>query len=154
MATQQHTAAGVGDRPRRSEVPRPLRPHPLISVVNRLVLAQAGACAAIGIAFSRRNMPWLVLMILIAIALLGLSAIVRSGSHTTWLAAICVESALTAVGLFRFGYISYMGGTLLAIVTLGTLLHPAVARAFASAPGWQVAPGDHPAFADASGDAR
>src|ERR1700722_194318 len=154
MATQQHTVPGAAGRPPRPPGTRQPRPHPLIGVVNRLVLAQAGASAAIGIAFSRRNMPWLVLMILIAIALLGLAAIVRSGSHATWLAAICVESALTAVGLFRFGSVSYMGGTLLAIVTLGTLLHPAVARAFAGAPGWQVAARDHPALAEASGDAR
>jgi len=128
--------------------------HPLIAVVSRLLVAQAFASALIGIAFSRRHVPWLVLTILVAVALCGLAAVVRSGSHTTWLVAICVESALTAVGLFRFGYASYMGGTLLSIATLGTLLHPAVARAFAATPSWQAGPAEHAGLADARSEAR
>ena len=75
-----------------------------------------------------------MLTLIVAVALCGLAGLVRSGSHSTWLVAIAAESGLVAVGLFRFAYARYVGGTLLALVTLGTLLHPAVARAFAAAP--------------------
>ena len=109
-------------------------PDSVASLVARLLVAQAGASAAIGLAYSRRNVPWLVLTLIVAVALCGLAGLARSGSHSTWLVAIAVESGLVAVGLFRFAYARYMGGTLLAIVTLVTLLHPAEARAFAAAP--------------------
>ncbi len=106
-----------------------------INLVSRLLLAQAGACAAIGIGYSRRNLPWLVLTLVLAVVVCGLATLVRSGSHGAWLTSITVESALVAVGLFRFASAGYLGGTLLAIITLGALLHPAVSRAFAPAPG-------------------
>jgi hypothetical protein len=109
-------------------------PGSLTSLVARLLVAQAGASAAIGLGYSRRNVPWLVLTLIVAVALCGLAGLARSGSHSTWLVAIAIESGLAAVGLFRFGYARYMGGTLLALITLVTLLHPAVARAFATAP--------------------
>ena len=109
-------------------------PSSVTSVVARLLVAQAGASAAIGLGYSRRNLPWLVLTLIVAVAMCGLASLVRSGSHSTWLIAVSIESGLAAVGLFRFAYARYMGGTLLALVTLATLLHPAVARAFAAAP--------------------
>ncbi|MGH3302976.1 MAG: hypothetical protein ACRDOK_15085 [Streptosporangiaceae bacterium] len=110
-------------------------PQEAVGLLSRLLLAQAGACAAIGVGYSRRNMPWLLLTIVVAVALCALAALVRSGGHGTWLTAITMESALVAIGLFRFAYVDYLGGTLLAIITLGTLLHPAVASAFAATPG-------------------
>jgi hypothetical protein len=109
-------------------------PDVLVRLVSRLFVAQAGATAAIGIGYSRRTMPWLTLTIVAAVAICGLAWLVRSGGHITWLVAICVESCLAAVGLFSFAYAGYAGGTLLSLVTLGTLLHPAVARTFAAAP--------------------
>jgi hypothetical protein len=127
-----HARSGVGGSSRQGVR---LAPHPAVSLVTRLLLAQAGACAAIGVGYSRRNLPWLMLTIGVALAVCGLAALVRSGGHGTWLTAITVESALVAVGLFRFAYAGYVGGTLLAIITLGTLLHPAVSRAFATMPG-------------------
>src|SRR5215475_4696299 len=107
-----------------------LRSHTLVSLVSRLLVAEAGACAAIGVGYNRRQLPWLLVTVAVAVALCGLAALVRSGTHTAWLAAITVESPLVAVGLFRFAYARYLGGTLLAIITLGTLLHPQVSRAF------------------------
>jgi hypothetical protein len=101
-----------------------------VSLVSRFVVAEAGACAAIGVGFNRRHLPWLLATVAVAVALFGLAALVRSGTHLAWLAAITVESALVAVGLFRFAYARYLGGTLLALITLGTLLHPQVSRAF------------------------
>jgi hypothetical protein len=109
---------------------RTASPHSLIRLASRLLLAQAGACAALGVGFSRRNLPWLLLAVLIAAAVAGLAVLVRSGSHAAWQIAVTAESGLVAIGLFRFAYAGYLGGTLLGTVTLGTLLHPAVSRAF------------------------
>src|SRR5215475_6241707 len=111
-----------------------LRSHALVSLVSRLLVAEAGACGVIGIGYNRRHLPWLLVTVVVAVALCGLAALVRSGTHTAWLAAITVESGLVAVGLFRFAYARYLGGTLLAIITLGTLLRPAVSRAFSAEP--------------------
>src|SRR5215469_3982634 len=108
------------------------RLHSLVSLVSRLLVAEAGASAAIGVGYNRRNLPWLLVTVAVAVALCGLAALVRSGTHTAWLTAITVESALVAIGLFRFAYTRYLGGTLLAIIALGTLLHPAVSRAFSA----------------------
>jgi hypothetical protein len=152
MAGQRAATPRQDDRAGSGVAIQRFQPPPLVGLVSRLIIAQSGASAAIGIAYSRRNMPWLVLTVLIAVALCGLAAAVRSGGHTTWLAAICVESGLTAVGLFRFGYASYMGGTLLAAGTLGTLLHPAVARAFAAAPRWKASAAEGRALAEARGE--
>jgi hypothetical protein len=130
--------------------PRPARsaPSAAISLVSRLLLGQAGACAAIGVGYSRRNTPWLLLTVVVAVVVCALAALVRSGAHGSWLTAITVESTLVAIGLFRFVYVDYLGGTLLAIITLGTLLHPAVSRAFAQAPGQPDRAGDDLALAD------
>jgi hypothetical protein len=98
-----------------------------------MLMAQAGASAAIGLGYSRRNGPWLLFTVIAAIVLCALAGIVRSGSHAAWLVAVSVEAGLAAGGLFRFAYTRYMGGSLLAIITLGVLLHPAVAGAFARA---------------------
>lgn len=121
-------------------------------LVARLLLAQAGASAAIGLGYSRRNMPWLVMTLIVAVALCGLAALVRSGSHPTWLIAITLESGLAAVGLFQFAYVRYMGGTLLALISLGTLSHPAVARAFAPAPRHRGHAGEHAAVTEGAPD--
>jgi hypothetical protein len=116
---------------RRSPAPR-ARSSALVRVVSRLYLAQAGASAAVSLSYGRRNLPSLLLAIALAAGLCWLAAIVRSGSHSAWLIAISFESVFVAVGLFRYTYAArYLGGTLLAIITLGMLLHPSVARAFA-----------------------
>ena len=98
-------------------------------------------------------MAWLVLTIVVAAALCGLAGLVRSGGHAAWLGAVSTESALVAAGLFRFVYARYMGGTLLAIVALGTLLHPAVAARFAGVQPRRAAMHDHPVLADGGTDA-
>ena len=102
----------------------------LVRLASRMLLAQAGASAAIGLGYSRRNLPWLLITLLAAMAVCGLGYVVRSGGHAAWLAAVTVEAVLVAAGLIRFAVARYMGGTLLAIVSLGVLLHPAVAGAF------------------------
>lgn len=121
-------------RPRAARAPRDRR-HQLITLVSRFLLAQAAADAVISLAYGRRHLPWLVAALTVAVAVCGLAAVVRSGSHPAWLAAVSSESALVAVGLFRFAGAGYLGGTLLAIVTLGILLHPEVSRVFSGAAG-------------------
>jgi hypothetical protein len=140
-----HLARGFGGSPART--PRSAPPA-AVSLLARLLVAQAGACAAIGACYSRRNLPWLLVTIGVALVVCGLAALVRSGGHGAWLTAITVESLLVAVGLFRFAYAGYLGGTLLAIITLGTLLHPAVSRAFAAVPGAAESAGDDLGLAD------
>jgi hypothetical protein len=93
-------------------------------------------------------MPWLLLTIIVALALCGLAWLVRSGSHGIWLVAISAESGLVAVGLFAFAYAGYLGGTLLSLVTLGTLLHPAVARSFAASRRWDPSADESPVLAN------
>ncbi len=117
---------------KRSSPAPAARSSALVRLVSRLYVAQAGASAAVSLSFGRRNVPSVLLAIAVTAALCWLAAIVRSGSHTVWLIAIAFDSGFVAVGLFRYAYAAkYLGGTLLAIITLGTLLHPAVARAFA-----------------------
>jgi hypothetical protein len=127
-------------------------PQVLIGLVGRLLIAQSAASAAIGLGYSRRNLPWLLLTIVVALALCGLAALVRSGGQVIWQLAISAESILVAIGLFRFVYARYMGGTLLAIVGLGTLLHPAVARAFAATPRWRGTARPRDGLADEAAD--
>jgi hypothetical protein len=61
----------------RTAADRRMLPSPLISLVGRLIVAQAGASAAIGLGYIRRNMPWLVLSIVAAVALCALAGLVR-----------------------------------------------------------------------------
>ncbi|MGO8958303.1 MAG: hypothetical protein ACLQFR_13165 [Streptosporangiaceae bacterium] len=148
---------GRAASPRRTKAGLAAGRHALIGLVSRLLIAQAGVCAAIGICYGRRNTPLLVLTIVAAIAVCSPAGNVRSGSQSAWLLALSVEATAVAVGLFRFAYPGYLGGTLLAIVSLGTLLHPQVARAIAPAPAWRRAVRDRSGLArqgiaEATGD--
>jgi hypothetical protein len=105
-------------------------PEALVTMVSRMLFAQAGASAAVSMSFGRRNVISVVLTVLVAVALCALAGIVRSGSHSAWLVTIAFESGFATVGLFGYLYGRYLGGTLLAIIALGSLLHPAVARVF------------------------
>jgi hypothetical protein len=111
------------------------RPNELVALVTRLVVAQAGLAAAIGLSYSRRNGPWIVITLMLAVALCGLAAVARSGSHAAWIFAVGFEATFIALGLFRFFTARFLGGTLFGIVTLGVLVHPAVTRAFGRMPG-------------------
>jgi hypothetical protein len=134
--------------PRRSAQGSRTRADALCGLVSRLMFAQAGASAAVSLSYGRRHLPSLLLAAGVAVALFGLAGLLRSGSHAWWLAAVSIEAGFVAVGLFRFGYARYLGGTLLAIIALGTLVHPAVARAYAARHDWSNA-ADHPSMASA-----
>jgi hypothetical protein len=105
--------------------------HELVSLVTRLMIAQAVAAAAVGLPFSRRHMPSILITLALVAAVLAVTALVRSGGHGVWLLAISFESAFVVFGLSRFLVARYLGGTLFGIIALVTLLQPAVARAFA-----------------------
>jgi ribose/xylose/arabinose/galactoside ABC-type transport system permease subunit len=131
-----------------------LRTHPLVKLATRLIMAQAGAAAAIGLAYSRRHMPSIIITLMLVAALLGLAALSRTGTHAAWVTAIGFESAFVMFGLIRFFSTRYLGGTLFGIVTMGVLLHPEVARAFSGAPGdGERAFAAEPALSDAGADA-
>jgi hypothetical protein len=125
-----------------------LRLHPLVRLVTRLITAQAAAAAAIGLSYSRRHVPSIIITLMLVAALLGLAAMTRSGTHAAWVLAIGFESAFIMFGLIRFISSRYLGGTLFAIIGMGVLLHPAVARAFSEIP----EPAEHPGEAEALGD--
>jgi hypothetical protein len=110
------------------------RRGPLVRLVTRLVVAQAIAAAAIGLPFSKRQLSSVLITLAMVAALCGLVVLVRSGTKTSWLIAVGFEVAFVGYGLSRFFAARYLGGTLFAILALGTLLHPAVARAYAVAP--------------------
>jgi ribose/xylose/arabinose/galactoside ABC-type transport system permease subunit len=141
-------------RPRRTAaavIVRPGRAHPLVKLVTRVVIAQAAVTAAIGLSFSRRHVPSMIITLMLVVALLGLAAMTRSGTQAAWVFTIGFETAFAMFGVIKFITSRYMGGTLFGIVAMGVLLHPAVARAFSGVPG----PADEarPALGEAGADA-
>jgi len=126
----------------------------LVRLVTRLVVAQTIAAAAIGLPFSKRQLSSVLITLAMVAALCVLVLIVRSGTKTAWLIAVGFEVAFVGYGLSRFFAARYLGGTLFAILALGTLAHPAVARAFAMMPrrAPQAPPGEL-GLSEAAGDA-
>ena len=112
----------------------PGRPAP-VRLVTRLVVAQAAAAAAVGLAFSRRHLPSVLITLALVASLVLLALLVRSGTRAAWVTAVSVESAFFVYGVSRFLFARYVGGTLFALIVAGTLLHPAVARAYSAVPG-------------------
>jgi hypothetical protein len=145
---RRRLAAAVRDRL------RPDRSRPLVRLVTRLITAQAAVAAAIGLSYSRRHVPSIVITLMLVVALLGLAALTRSGTPVAWVSAIGLESALVMFGLIRFISSRYLGGTLFGIIGLGVLLHPAVARAFSEVPAPAERLGEaRPALGDADAEA-
>jgi ribose/xylose/arabinose/galactoside ABC-type transport system permease subunit len=128
-----------------------VRDHSLVKLVTRLMIAQAAVAAAIGLSFSRRHVPSIIVTLMLVVALLGLAAMTRSGTQVAWVSAIGFETAFVMFGVIKFITSRYMGGTLFGIVAMGVLLHPAVARAFSGVP----RPADEalPALGEAGADA-
>jgi hypothetical protein len=99
------------------------------------MVAQTVCSAAVGLFYSRRHLVSIIITLSLVAVLVGLVLLVRTGTHTAWLTAIGLESIYLIFGLYRFATSRYLGGTLLAIVTLGVLAAPSVARAFGGAAG-------------------
>ena len=150
------SASEPGRRPwrRRLGTRAPGRPAPApVRLVTRLVVAQAAMAAAIGLAFSRRHLPSVLITLALVVSLFLLALLVRSGTRAAWVSALAVESVFFVYGVARFVFARYVGGTLFALVIAGTLLHPAVARAYSAMPG--VLPGHQHGevgFGDATGE--
>jgi hypothetical protein len=125
----------------------------MVKLVTRLVVAQAGADAAIGLCYSRRHLPSVFITLMLVLAVLGLATVARSGTHVAWLVALGSESAFVMFGLVRFITSRYVGGTLLGMITMGVLLHPAVARAYSGVPATaEHGFGSEPALGEAPAD--
>jgi hypothetical protein len=108
---------------------------PQVRLVTRLILAQAAAAAAVGLPFSRRHLPSILITLALVASCCLLALLVRSGTRAAWLTAVAFEAAFFIYGVSRFVSARYVGGTLFAIVVVGSLLHPAVARAYSAVPG-------------------
>ena len=124
-----------------------------VHLVTRLVVAQAAAAAAVGLAFSRRHLPSVLITLALVLSLCVLAFLVRSGARGAWLTAMGFESVFFVYGVSKFLAARYVGGTLFALVVAGTLLHPAVARAYSAVPG-ELSGREHGevGFADAAGE--
>jgi hypothetical protein len=107
---------------------------PQVRLVTRLVVAQAVMAAAVGLPFSRRHVPSILITLGLVASCCLLALLIRSGTRAAWLVAVGFEAALFVYGVARFLNARYVGGTLFALVVAGTLLHPAVARAYSAAP--------------------
>jgi len=124
-----------GQRPRRPSIRPPEEPgRLLVRLVTRLVVVQTIAAATVGLPFSKRQLSSILITLAMVAALCVLAFLVRSATKTAWLVALGFEVAFVGYGLSRFFAARYLGGTLFAILALGTLAHPAVARAFAVMP--------------------
>ena len=128
--------------------------NPLVKLVTQLIVAQAGADAAIGLCYNRRHISSVIITLMLVAAVAGLALMVRSGTHAAWMTALGFESAFVMFAIVRFITSRYVGGTLMAIIATGVLLHPSVARAFSGAQaGTERSFGSEPALAERGADA-
>ena len=130
------STSGLG-RLRGRRAPGGRRPVlvPQVRLVTRLVVAQAAVAAAVGLPFGRRHLPSILITLALVASFCLLALLVRSGTRAAWLMAVGFESAFFVYGVSRFVVARYVGGTLFAVVVVGALLHPAVARAYSAVPG-------------------
>ena len=78
MPAHRTTAGWPPARLRRRRTPsRGPQLHGLVSLVGRLLVAEAGAAAAVGVGYNRRNLPWLFAMIAVQSAAYAVPAQVR-----------------------------------------------------------------------------
>ena len=82
--------------------------HPLVGLVTRFMTAQTVCSAAVGLFYSRRHLPSIIITLSLVAVLVGLVLLVRTGTHTAWLTAIGLESIYLIFGLFRFATSRYL----------------------------------------------
>ncbi len=139
---------GQADRPAAG------RQHVLVRLVCRLLVAQAVAAAAVGLPFSRRHLGSVFITLSVVVAVCLVAMLARAGTRAAWLTAFGFETVFFLFGLAKFMTSRYVGGTLFALLIGGTLLHPAVARAYAAFPGrLGGAPAGEIGLGDPAGDA-
>jgi len=81
------SASEPGRWPRRRRRPQTVRRAAPVRLVTRLVVAQAAAAAAVGLAFSRRHLPSVLITLALVVSLCLLAFLVRSGTRAAWLTA-------------------------------------------------------------------
>ncbi len=108
--------------------------HELVRMTTRLVVAQAAIAAAVGLPFSRRHVSTIAMTLTLVAALCLLAAVARAGTPTARNVVLFFEVFIVVIGLYRFFFARYLGGTLFAIIITAVLLHPAVARAYGALP--------------------
>lgn len=127
------SAEGTGRRrERRQEGPRP---HILVQVISRLMVAQAVAAGLVGLPFARRQLPSIFITLSLVVAVCLVAMLARTGTRAAWLVTFAFESAYFLFGVSRFISARYVGGTLFSLTILVMLLHPPVTRAYAVFPG-------------------
>jgi hypothetical protein len=102
----------------------------MVRLVWRLMVAQAVSVAAIGLPFSRRHLPSILITLSFVAALCLVALAARSGTRAAWLILLVFETTYFCFGLAKFMSARYLGGTLFSLVIACTLLHPSVARAY------------------------
>jgi len=125
-----------------ARLPASARAH--VHLVTRLLLAQAGAVAAVSLLFSRRSTALVAATIMLVAALCALAALAHTGTHSARTVVLGCEVVLIVFGLYRFFFDRYVGGTVFAIVIAATLLHPSVVRAYGAVPSALGDPSDVP----------
>ncbi len=123
-----------------ARVAGPAREH--VHLVSRLMVAQAGAAAAVSLLFSRRTTSLVVTTLMLVAALCVLAALARTGTQAARTVVLGFEMVLIVFGLYRFLLERYVGGTVFAIVIAGALCHPAVVRAYGGLPAAAAGPSD------------
>jgi hypothetical protein len=143
----------AGDTGRRRE-PRQEgpRPHALVRVVSRLMVAQALAGGLVGLAFARRQVPSIFITLSLVVAVCLVAMLARTGTRAAWLVTFAFESVYFLFGLSRFISARYVGGTLFSLIILVMMLHPPVTRAYGVLPGRLARGGDMP-LPETAGDA-
>lgn len=119
--------------PRRAPGRQPRSAHQHVRLVNRLVLAQAGASAALNLSFSRRTVLVVVTTLVFVAALCALAMVASAGTHSARTVVLGFEFVVAVAGLYRFAFERYLAGTISAIVIAAVLMHPAVIRSYGGA---------------------
>lgn len=122
----------------------------MVRLVTRLLVTQAVAGTAVGLPFSRRHFSSILITLAFVAAVSAVAVLARTGTHAAWLITITFEAAFFVYGFSRFVFDRYLGGTLFAVIALGTLLHPTVARAFAAGRAGETAAVGEDALGDAA----
>lgn len=105
---------------------------PLVRLVTRLAFAQTLTAGFTGLPFGRRHLSSILITLALVAGCFLVALMVRTGGRAAWSVAVCYEMAFFLYGLSRFMSARYVGGTLFSLVIAGTLMHPAVARAYSA----------------------
>jgi hypothetical protein len=95
------------------------------------MVAQAVAAGAVGLPFSRKQLPSVFITLSLVVAVCLVAMLARTGTRTAWMVTFSFEMVYFLFGLTRFVTARYVGGTLFSLIIAVMLLHPPVTRAYA-----------------------